>query len=74
MTRKKYIHKIQNLMIAIYNHPDSFYPDGYKLGSALKHAKEFAKQVPVKNGSYEAAWNCEAMRWAREHYAKGDNT
>ena len=68
MTRKKYIHKMQQLLLAIYNHPGSLYPDGYKIGEALKHHKKFAKEVPAKFGSYEAAWNCEIIIWACEHY------
>ena len=68
MTRKQYINKLWTLTIAIYNHPESIFPDGYKLGEALKHNKAFAKNIPATFGSYEAAWNSEHMKWAREHY------
>ena len=68
MTRKKYIHKLQQLTLAIYNHPSSLFPEGYKIGEALKHNKNFAKNVPTKFGSYEAAWNSEAVVWACEFY------
>ena len=71
MTRKKYIHKIQSLIIAIHNHPTSLYPEGYKLGESLKHARDYARNVPKNFGSYEAAWNCEAIAWARNHYGVG---
>ncbi len=67
MTRKKYINKVQQLTIAIYKHPDSNVK-GHKLGKALKYIKANAKSVPAKFGSYDEAWNCDAMRWAREHY------
>lgn len=68
MTRKKYIHKVQMLVIAIYNHPDSIYPEGYRLGEGLKRVKEAAKYIPERFGSYEAAWNSKAAKWAREYY------
>ena len=67
MTRKKYIHKLWGLTTAIYKHPDSAFKD-YKLGEALKHNRDFAKNVPTKFGSYDEAWNSEAMRFAREHF------
>ena len=71
MTRKKYIHKLQNMITAIHKDPASIYPEGCKLGESLKHARDFAKEVPKNFGSYEAAWNSEAMVWARNHYGVG---
>ena len=71
MTRKKYIHKLQNLCLTVHRHPDSIYPEGHKLGESLKHVRDFAKEVPKNFGSYEAAWNSEAMVWARNHYGVG---
>jgi hypothetical protein len=68
MNRKQYIRKIQAVQIAVYNSKESFYPDGFKLGDALKHSRDFAKEVPKKFGSYEAAWNSDIMKWCREHY------
>lgn len=68
MTRKKYIRNVQRMMIAIFNHPKSFYPDDYKLGEALKHIRDHAKEVPTKFGSYAAAWNSETMNWIKDHY------
>ena len=68
MTRKKYINKIQALTLAVYRHPESNFLHGFKVGEALKHVKEHAKTVPKTYGSYEAAWNDEALKWAREHY------
>ena len=70
MTRKQFINKGQRLMLAIYNDPNGLYPDGFKIGEALKKFKENAKNVPKTFGSYEEAWNCEPMKWAREHYLK----
>jgi hypothetical protein len=70
MTRKQYINKGQQLIIAVYNHPESFMK-GRKLGDCLKTFRDNAKRVPAKFGSYEAAWNSGAMRWAREHYGVG---
>ena len=67
MTRKQYTHKIQQLTIAIYKHPESTV-QGCKLGTALKRTKDNAKNVPATFGSYEAAWNCDVLRWAREYY------
>lgn len=66
MTRKKYIHNMQRLALAIYNHPDSFYPDGYKIGKLLKRIKREAKDVPSRCGSYENAWN--NIERTRHHY------
>lgn len=68
MTRKQYINKGQQLILAIYNHPQSLYPEGQKIGEQLKRFKKNAKFVPEIYGSYEAAWNCAIMKWAREHY------
>jgi len=68
MTRKQYINKGQQLILAIYKHPQSLYPEGQKIGEHLKHFKKNAKSVPEKFGSYEAAWNCDIMKWARENY------
>lgn len=68
MTRKQYIRKLQSLTIAIYNHPESVFPKGYKLGEALKHNRDYAKNVPAKFGSYENAWNSQVVAWARNFY------
>lgn len=68
MTRKKYIHKVQEMILAVHRHPSSLYPEGHKVGTALKHVRDYAKEVPKNFGSYEAAWNSEAMIWAREYY------
>lgn len=72
MTRKQYVHKLWNLILAIRNHPGNPYPDDYKIGRALKYAKDNAKNVPKAFGSYEAAWNCKAMKMARDLYMKGE--
>ena len=57
MTRKKYIHKLQELMIAVWNHPDC--KRDYKLGESLKHARDYAKEVPKHFGSYQTAYDSE---------------
>ena len=71
MTRKKYVRKLWAVTLAVYNSPDSLFSEGYKVGEALKHNKAHAKSVPKAFGSYEAAWNSEAMKWVREHYGVG---
>lgn len=68
MTRKEYINKIQALTLAIYRNPESSFLKGFKVGDALKRVKERAKDVPKTYGSYEAAWNSDVLKWAREHY------
>ena len=68
MTRKKYIHNLWSLTLAIYRNPESNFMKGFKVGEALKNNKRAAKEVPKRFGSYEAAWNSEAMKWARQHY------
>lgn len=68
MTRKQYVHKLWMLTLAIYKSEKPLLPEGYKVGEALKHNKAYAKKVPQTFGSYEAAWNCEATKWAREFY------
>lgn len=70
MNRKTYIHKMQHLLLAIYNHAESFYPENYKIGLALKRVKEAASTVPVMFGSYDKAWNSETLKWARNYYLK----
>lgn len=70
MTRKQYVHKLWALILKIYNHPGNPYPDNYKIGLSLKYAKDNAKNVPKAFGSYEAAWNCKAMKMTRELYDK----
>ncbi len=68
MTRKKYIKKGQALMVAIAKHPETIYPKGFKIGQALKYFKGYAKNVPGIHGSYQAAWDSDVMKWARNHY------
>lgn len=68
MTRKTYVHKLWNLTLAIYRDPESNFMEGYKVGNAFRHNKDFAKNVPEKFGSYEAAWNSETMVMCRKRY------
>ena len=70
MTRKQYINKMQNLMLAIYKDPQSRFPNDYKIGKAIREFKRNTKNVPGNFGSYKAAWDCEPMRFARKHYLK----
>lgn len=59
MTRKAYIHKVWGVIAAIYK----VWPpeEGGRVGAALRHAADHAKEVPELFGSYEKAWNCTAM-------------
>lgn len=70
MTRKTYIKKVRALAVAIAQHPTS--PVDYTSGDAQKSIVSKAKNVPGHFGSYTAAWNCEAMVWARRFYL-GEN-
>ena len=67
MTRKQYYHKGMQLVVAINK-----YHGSDNLGSALAHFKEAHRNAPKNFGSYEKAWNCEAMRWARKFYLGED--
>ena len=66
MTRKQYKNKVRELIIAVYNNSCK----DYKLGVTLKQSQDIdnIKDVAKRFGSYEAAWNCDAMRWARQFY------
>lgn len=68
MTRKQYVRKITALTIAIHNAPDSNAVNGFKIGNALRHVRANAKTVPATWGSYDASWNSDVMKWAREYY------
>lgn len=70
MTRKTYIKKLRALAVAIATHPTSAIE--YSTGEAQKHIVRYAKKVPANFGSYAAAWNSEAMIWARRFYL-GEN-
>ena len=66
MTRKRYIHLLDTLTIAVYRSEHNFLPEGSKLGDAFKHHRDYAKKVPKNAGSYEAAWNSKAMKSVRD--------
>lgn len=66
MKRKTYIKKIWALEAAIAKHPSTM--SEIMTGESLKHSTRYAKKVPANFGSYEAAWNCDAMKWARSYY------
>lgn len=66
MTRKEYVRKLQALVIAVYR-KDGIRGHG-SLGKSLRHVRDSAKDVPAAWGSYDAAWNCDFLRWARHYY------
>lgn len=57
MTRKTYEKKMKALLVAIYNHPESHFPEDYKIGEALKHYNAKTIDLSKVGGSYKAAWN-----------------
>ena len=69
MKRKTYKKKLRALLVAIQQHPMSRYPEGYKPGESMKDS--MSAKMDFVNGkfhSYDEAWNCSAMKWAREYY------
>lgn len=68
MKRKTYEKKLRAMLAAIYHHPESNFVNSYSLGQAMKHSTAHAGDAAKNFGSYDAAWNCSAMRWAREFY------
>lgn len=70
MTRKKYIHKMQNLIVAIAKHPTTNRNGlpALRIGPALRRVQDQAKFGAKENVSYEEMWNSEPIRWAREFY------
>ena len=69
MTRKKYIKKMQHLVLAIIKDPDSTFPEGFRTGDRLKEIKRNSPKLAIQNfGSYDNAWNCDAIVWCRKHY------
>lgn len=67
MTRKQYYRKGQQLVIAINN-----YHNLGNVGKALAHFRDSHKNAPKQFGSYENAWNSEAVKWARKFYLGED--
>ena len=59
MTRKTYVHKLWAVTVAFSK---AFPAKDMKIGNALRHNKDFAKNVPKTFGSYEAAWNNPALQ------------
>lgn len=68
MKRKTYEKKLRAMLTRIYHHPTSDFPKEYSLGQGIKYSMSHAKDGAKNFGSYAAAWNNEAMRWAREFY------
>lgn len=72
MTRKEYIRKMRELLVATYNHPDiaAMMERGAMkknaLGTAFKYLERSAKGSAANYGSYEAAW--ESALPCRKHY------
>lgn len=68
MKRKTYEKKLRAMLAAIYHHPESNFVNSYSLGQGMKYSMSHAREGAKNFGSYEAAWNNDAMRWAREFY------
>lgn len=66
MTRKKYIGKIQHLVLAVAAAEGSFY--GNKIGGQLRYVRDHVRMAAQAHGSYAAAWDSDAIRWMRKHY------
>ena len=71
MKRKQYIHKLWAVTLECSRKFPEWYEQGTGLGQAFKHNRDFAKNVPEKFGSYEAAWNSEALVNLRKMLAEG---
>ena len=72
MTRKTYEKKMKALLVAIYNHPESNFPESYKIGETLKHYDAKTIDLSKVGGSYKAIWNSEQFIFCRRHYL-GEN-
>lgn len=68
MTRKQYQRRIQELVIALHNDPEMTFTENDKVGIATRRAHDNAKRAAQLFGSYDAAWNCEAVKWLRNRY------
>lgn len=66
MTRKQFQRRIQELVIALHKDPEMTFTE--KVGIATRRAHDNAKRAAQLFGSYEAAWNCDAVRWLRNKY------
>lgn len=71
MTRKAYIHKMQNLLMAIEKHPTSKWPKGHKAGPGLRAVQDHAKEAVKTYGSYDAIWNHPILKQTRDFYGVG---
>lgn len=72
MTRKTYEKKMKALLVAIYNHPESHFPESYKIGETLKHYNAKTIDLSKVGGSYKAAWNSDIFKWCRRYYLGED--
>lgn len=62
MKRKQYVHKLWNVAIQMNKKfPDIYKSNNGKLGKSFRYMLDHAKDVPKTFGSYEKAWNSEAM-------------
>lgn len=68
MTRKQYIRRLNELIIAIHRDADGKQVDGspWKLGASMKYTRDHVKEVPEKCGSYQQAWD--NLKSVRELY------
>lgn len=62
MNRKTYIHKLWGITTAM----NAVWPNE-NIGAALRHNKEYAKNVPKKFGSYKAAWESAPLKDLRQY-------
>ena len=72
MTRKEYVHKMQALVLAMRNHPESRYAGGYKVGNALRNVRNASDKAVRLFGSYQGAWDSVWIKWARAHYLEAN--
>lgn len=68
MTRKQYQRRMQELVIAVHNDPEITCTGRDTIGVATRRTHDNAKRAAQLFGSYEAAWNCEAVKWLRNRY------
>ena len=65
MTRKQYVRRMQELVIAIYRKSGEEVPKG-RIGCALRYTRDHAKIAPAEFGSYQNAWD--RLKEAREFF------
>lgn len=68
MTRKQYVRRVTELIIAIYTSEQAKGREIKKgqMGNSMRYSRDHAKEVIGQFGTYEAAW--EALKPAREAF------